>query len=98
MTETEFSSLLQDRLVAFIRARFLPEKLRSGFGPETPLRELGVLDPLKVSRLLNFIRIETGTPIPTSLIDMAHFENVRTITALVVSRSAPRAASAEAGP
>jgi hypothetical protein len=98
MTETEFSSLLQDRLVSFIRARFLPEEQRNGFGPETPLLELGILDPLKVSRLLNCIRIETGAPIPTSLIDTAHFENVRTITALVVSRSAPRATAGEAGP
>jgi hypothetical protein len=98
MTETEFSSLIQDRLVSFIRARFLPEELRSGFGPETSLRELGLLDPLKVSRLLNFIRIETGTPIPTSLIDLDHLENVRSITALVVSRSAPLATAGEAGP
>jgi hypothetical protein len=93
MTETEFSALLEDRLVAFIRARLLPEELRSGFGPQTPLQELGVLDPLKASRLLNFIRIETGTPIPTSLIDMTHFENARTITALVVSRAAAGARS-----
>jgi acyl carrier protein len=88
-TETEFSSAIQDRLLSFIRGRFVPEALREGFGPETPLVELGVLDPLKASRLLNFIRRETGLPIPTALLDMTHFENVRTITAMVVARSTP---------
>jgi hypothetical protein len=89
VTEADFSSTIQDMLISFIRARFLPEELKEGFGPDTPLLELGVLDPLRASRLLNFIRRETGTPIPTALIDMTHFENVRTITAMVVSRSSP---------
>ena len=89
VTERDFSSVITERLISFIRAKFVPEELRADFGPETPLLELGVLNPLKASRLLNFIRHETGLPIPTALIDMTHFENVRTITAMVVARSTP---------
>lgn len=78
-TDTETT----DKLVSFIRDKFLPVEIRSDFGAGTPLLELGVLDSLNAARLLNFIRKEIGTVVPPSMIDTENFRDVRSITAMI---------------
>ncbi len=70
-------------LMAFIRDRFLPDELKDTLGPETPLAGLSVLDPLNTARLLNYIRRELGTVIPTAMIGTENFRNVRCIATLI---------------
>lgn len=76
---------VDEKLAAFVRDQLLPDELKAGFGPETPLLELGVLDSLKAARLLNFIRGELGTKVPTSMIGTENFRDVRSIAAMVAA-------------
>jgi acyl carrier protein len=85
MTSAELEATTTERLVSFIREKFLPDDISAGFGPETPLLELGVLDSLKAARLLNFIRRDLGTSVPTSMIDTRNFRDVRSITAMIAA-------------
>jgi acyl carrier protein len=89
MTSLELEAATTQRLVSFIRERFLPAEIVDDFGPETPLLELGVLDSLKAARLLNFIRKDLGTIVPTSMIDTQNFRDVRSITAMIAALSSP---------
>jgi acyl carrier protein len=90
MTSLELQARHEERLVSFIKERFLPDEIADDFGPETPVLELGVLDSLKAARLLNFIRKELGTDVPTSMIDVDNFSDVRSIAAMIATLE-PRA-------
>lgn len=85
MADMDTDTAVQDKLVSFIRARFLPDEIKNSFGPDSPLLELGVLDSLNAARLLNFIRRELGAAIPTAMIDPEHFANVCSITKMIAA-------------
>jgi acyl carrier protein len=84
MTEIEVS----ERLVAFIKRRFLPDELKPDFNEESPLLELGILDSLNTAILLNFIRRELGTSVPYEKIEAEMFKDVRSVTAVVCEQAA----------
>jgi peptidyl carrier protein len=85
MTETEVS----ERLVAFIKRRFLSDELKRDFNEESPLLELGILDSLNTAILLNFIRDELRTSIPYEKIEAEMFRDVRSVSAVVRELAAP---------
>ncbi|HEY7147216.1 MAG TPA: acyl carrier protein [Streptosporangiaceae bacterium] len=89
MSSVEVQATATGRLVSFIKERFLPAEIAADFGPETPLLELGVLDSLKAARLLNFIRKDLGTTVPTSMIDTTNFKDVRSIIAMIAALNSP---------
>lgn len=76
-------AVVSDRLVAFIRKRFLPDELKGDFDETSPLLELGILDSLNTAILLNFIRNEIGTAIPYEKVEAETFKDVRSVTAVV---------------
>ncbi len=74
---------VQERLIAFIGERFLAGDAHRELSADTPLLEWGILDSLKVTVLLNFVRQDLGTEIPMEMMSGRHFRSVRTISALV---------------
>jgi peptidyl carrier protein len=72
-----------ERLVSFIRDKFLPENERKGFSATSPLLELGIIDSLNTAILLNFIRTEIGVQLPLSAIEADNFRNVHAVTATI---------------
>jgi acyl carrier protein len=77
-----------ERLVSFIREKFLREDERAEFSATSPLLELGILDSLNTAILLNFIRAELGVRLPHSAIDPDNFKNVHVVTATIRSVAA----------
>lgn len=73
-----------DKLLAFLHG-LLPADVRDDLGVDSPLMEMGVLDSLNAARLLNFIRAETGTTVPLTMINAETLRSVRTIAAMIAS-------------
>jgi 2-hydroxymuconate-semialdehyde hydrolase len=67
-----------DELVTFIRRELLDES-GPAIDADTYLFDQGVIDSLKILRLIAFVENWLGHPIPDSQIVMAHFRSVRYI-------------------
>ncbi|RKN47490.1 acyl carrier protein [Micromonospora endolithica] len=74
---------ITEKLLSFIRERFLAGDPRGELEVDTPLLEHGILDSLKVAVLLNFLRSELATDVPTEKISGRHFQTVRNLSELV---------------
>jgi clorobiocin biosynthesis protein CloN5 len=75
--------LVIDRLIDFIRERFLGGDPNGELTEETPLLEWGVLDSLNTAVLLTYIRDELGVSVSPAKINGRNFATVRTIAALI---------------
>jgi acyl carrier protein len=74
---------IQQRLIDFIRDRFLDGDPRGELEERTPLLEWGVLNSLNTAALLSFVRNELGVTIPPARITARDLKNVRAIAAMV---------------
>ncbi|HVQ90289.1 MAG TPA: acyl carrier protein [Mycobacteriales bacterium] len=77
--------LVTDRLIDFIRERFLAGDPNGELTVETPLLEWGVLDSLNTAVLLTHIRDEMGITISPVHINGRNFATVASIAALITS-------------
>jgi clorobiocin biosynthesis protein CloN5 len=77
--------LVTDRLIHFIRMRFLGGDPNGELTVETPLLEWGVLDSLNTAVLLTYVRDELGVVISPMYINGRNFATVTSIAALVAS-------------
>jgi clorobiocin biosynthesis protein CloN5 len=75
----EYRTDLEEALIAFIRERFLAGDLADELTPDVPLLEWGVLDSLRTTVLISFIRGELGVPLRPSQVDATSFRTVRDI-------------------
>jgi clorobiocin biosynthesis protein CloN5 len=78
---------LTQRLISFIRKRFLDGDPKNELDASTPLLEWGVLDSLNTAVLINFIRDDLGVTIPAQHISGRNFGCVNGISTLVAELS-----------
>jgi len=79
-------------LLDFVNAELLratPHRARL----DTPLFDDGLIDSLKILRLIAFVETRTGRSIPDEEIVMANFRTVRTVAAHFFAPQAPPAPS-----
>ncbi|HET9172181.1 MAG TPA: hypothetical protein VFN97_22325 [Actinospica sp.] len=78
---------IEDRITAFVRDTFLDGDPRGELDAGTPLLEWGVLNSLRMTQLLAFLREgldETDrAKVPALQINAQNFKNIRTIAVLV---------------
>jgi peptidyl carrier protein len=72
-----------DRLIEFIRDKFLGGDPEGELTVETPLLDWGVLDSLNTAMLLTFIRDDLGVTVPPASINGRNFKTVESIAALI---------------
>jgi len=72
-----------DRLIEFIRERFLGGDPDGELTAETPLLDWGVLDSLNTAILLTFIRDDLGVAVPPVSINGRNFASVQSIATLI---------------
>jgi acyl carrier protein len=65
--------------------RYLRDRLSADLAPTTPLVSSGLLKSLETARLLAFIQREYGVRIPATHLARRNFEDLDTVTDLVVS-------------
>ncbi|MER5649365.1 phosphopantetheine-binding protein [Streptosporangium sp. NPDC002524] len=82
MTTTDLSEReISDRLLAFIRERFLSGDPGGELGEDSPLLEWGILNSLNTALLVSHIRDEMGIDVAFETIDPRAFKSVRGLTA-----------------
>ncbi|PXX58045.1 clorobiocin biosynthesis protein CloN5 [Nocardia tenerifensis] len=84
MTQTQVT----ERIVAFIRERFLSDDPASNLDGETPLLDWGILNSMNTAELVGFIQREYGYTVPQSSVNVRNFRNANQIAALVVEGAA----------
>jgi clorobiocin biosynthesis protein CloN5 len=84
------SAELAQRLIHFIRNRFLAGDEAHELTVSTPLLDWGVLDSLRTIMLVNHIRVELGLPFPA---EQVRPENLRTVEHVVLTIRAAEQAS-----
>ena len=77
------------QLTEFIRERLLSEPDAQGINPDTPLLEWGILTSINTAQLLTFIRDELGTNIPPTELTGTNFQNLDSITDLLLALRSP---------
>ncbi|MEV6096237.1 acyl carrier protein [Nocardia sp. NPDC051981] len=83
MTETEIAQ----RLLKYIRERFLGDDRASALDGETPLLEWGILNSMSTAELVGFISREFGRSVPQSSVNAKNFKTANQIAALVARTS-----------
>jgi clorobiocin biosynthesis protein CloN5 len=73
----------QEKIVAFIRERFLDGDPRSELAADSPLLEWGVLNSMNTTILLMFLRDELGVQVPHTRMNEPNLRNVKAIAAMV---------------
>jgi peptidyl carrier protein len=73
-----------ERLISFIRERFLGGDPKNELDAQVPLLEWGVLDSLNTAVLLTFIRDDLGVTVPPAEISARNFKTVDRITDLIL--------------
>ncbi|MEU6145041.1 acyl carrier protein [Streptomyces sp. NPDC047081] len=76
---------LLTQLTEFIQERLLAEPDPQGLAPDTPLLEWGILTSMNTAQLLTYIRDELGTNIPPTELTGTNFQNLDSITDLVLT-------------
>jgi clorobiocin biosynthesis protein CloN5 len=79
MTEKEIESTLTE----FIREEFLWAGDSAELTTSSPLLEWGILDSLRTTFLLAFIREKWGVNVSATDVDARNFRDIRSITAIV---------------
>ncbi|MER6831530.1 phosphopantetheine-binding protein [Streptosporangium sp. NPDC000563] len=80
MTTTDLSEReISDRLIAFIRERFLSGDPQGELDEDTPLLEWGILNSLNTAILVSHIRDEMGIDVAFEMMDPRAFKSVRGI-------------------
>ena len=77
------------QLVSFGRQMLETGDLDTEIDAATPLLELGLLDSLKIAKLLNFIRTELHVVVPPADMSADNFKDMRSVAALVAALSVP---------
>lgn len=77
------------QLTGFVQERLLSEPDAQGIAPDTPLLEWGILTSINTAQLLTFIRDELGTNVPPTELTGTNFQNLDSITDLLLSLRAP---------
>ncbi|MFC7220676.1 acyl carrier protein [Streptomyces polyrhachis] len=77
------------QLTEFIQERLLSEPDSQGVAPDTPLLEWGILTSINTALLLTFIRDELGTNVPPTELTGANFQNLDSITDLLLALRSP---------
>ncbi|MFF3226953.1 acyl carrier protein [Nocardia suismassiliense] len=72
-----------ERLLAFIRERFLSDDPASNLDGETPLLDWGILNSMNTAELVSFIHREYGYSVPQSSVNVRNFRTANHIAALV---------------
>ncbi|MCI3271297.1 acyl carrier protein [Streptomyces cylindrosporus] len=76
---------LLTQLTEFVQERLLSEPDPQGLAPDTPLLEWGILTSMNTAQLLTYIRDELGTNIPPTELTGTNFQNLDSITDLVLT-------------
>ncbi|MGI5271969.1 acyl carrier protein [Nonomuraea sp. CA-218870] len=79
LTETDVT----ERLLAFLKERFLSGDPQGELRPDTPLLEWGILTSLNTAILLNHITMEFGAHVPFERVDATAFKDVASIAAML---------------
>jgi clorobiocin biosynthesis protein CloN5 len=79
---------VSERLLAFIRERFLSGDPRGELEDSTPLLEWGILNSLNTAILIGYIREEFGTFVALEKVDAATFRSVATISSMLCETAA----------
>jgi acyl carrier protein len=79
MSQAEVS----ERLLAFIRERFLDDDPASGLDGNTPLLEWGILNSMNTAILLNYMQSEFGCDVPVTSVNVQNFRNVNAMTQML---------------
>ncbi|MFF6994949.1 acyl carrier protein [Streptomyces sp. NPDC008313] len=77
------------QLTEFVQERLLSEPDSQGIAPDTPLLEWGILTSINTAQLLTYIRDELGTNIPPTELTGTNFQNLDSITDLLLSLRTP---------
>ncbi|MFF8971238.1 acyl carrier protein [Streptomyces sp. NPDC014995] len=80
---------LLDQLTEFIQERLLSDPDAQRIEPDTPLLEWGILTSINTAQLLTHIRDELGTNVPPTELTGTNFQNLNSITDLLLSLRAP---------
>jgi peptidyl carrier protein len=83
---------ISDRLLGFIRERFLDNDVRSDLDEATPLLDWGILNSMNTTVLLSFIRTEFEIPISSARINGRNFKDVQSIASMICELSNSAAA------
>ncbi|MEU4836553.1 acyl carrier protein [Streptosporangium sp. NPDC023615] len=80
---------ISDRLIAFIRERFLSGDPAGELDEDSPLLEWGILNSLNTALLVAHIRDEMGIDVAFETIDPRAFKSVRGLTSALLPHAAP---------
>ncbi|WP_223830654.1 acyl carrier protein [Nocardiopsis quinghaiensis] len=86
MNEALERNEVTERLMAFVRERFLDGDPHGELEETSPLVEWGVLNSLNSAILLNFIHREFAGAVPLEHISAANFRDVRSISAMLCAQ------------
>nr|UNQ78285.1 acyl carrier protein [Microbispora sp.] len=78
----------EERILSFIREKFLDGDPRGELDLDSPLLEWGVLNSMDTMVLISFIRDEMGLEVPFERINSRDLKNVRSIAQMLVELSA----------
>lgn len=84
----------RERILAFIRERFLDNDPTVELDADTPLLEWGILNSMNTAVLLTYIRDEIGVPVPPDRMRASNLKNVHSIAAMLDELAAPAGQSA----
>ncbi|MCP9624664.1 acyl carrier protein [Nocardia otitidiscaviarum] len=80
MTQAE----LAERLLTFIRKRFLDDDPASRLDGETPLLDWGILNSVNTAELIGFVRSEFDCTLHQSSVNVRNFRNANSIATLIL--------------
>jgi clorobiocin biosynthesis protein CloN5 len=73
-----------ERLTVFFQEKIVSAAVDVQLGPDSPLRELGVINSLGMARLVSFIRDDLGVAVPTRELTGRNFRTLGDIADLVL--------------
>ncbi|OXM58506.1 hypothetical protein CFP71_02910 [Amycolatopsis thailandensis] len=83
-SEADRAAELQARILAFVHDELANEAERALVTASAPLLEIGVLDSLRTTRLIAWLREEFGVRVPPLAMTGKNFRDVGSITTLVL--------------
>ncbi|MGW3471699.1 acyl carrier protein [Saccharopolyspora sp. NPDC000995] len=74
---------VSERLLAFIRERFLQDDPASSLDGETPLLDWGIINSMNIAELLAFINSEFDHGVPSDAVVARNFRTVKDIATMI---------------